>query len=677
MFNGPIKATISTKVLFQSVMKKCCWKILKRSLIICDSPCNNKFGLCRNEIIVGKRTYNNGIIYENFITTNRDEIKSLVVTNNKTRAMVSIINLQEEFYEYSNGCKPHNINELWNYYMEQKRNFLNNIPIYLHLTLLKTLYEKREIEKVLTIIKYLRGRENLVKWFNNNLMILEYIVKLNIEEIIKNFNFLNTKGNLPIPTIVDLIKSLVKEKEIITAEELFGKLGKEYYDVEIYNSMMDGYIKCVRENKLEKSLYILEMMQRNRIKPNIKTYNILLNLFSKVKAQSEAERLFGDIIENGIEPDERGYQGVILSCAKNNDIEKCFHYFDRMIDKGISPTIYHYSTLMSACVKSGYPEIAIDLYTEMVYTTNIRPNGVILTTLMCAWTRLRRKRSYKKKDLDQIFEDIKKYDEPDLIAYTTLINAKSKQLKLDEAIQVYQQMLMHNIKPNVYTYTTLIDASAKLRNLSTALRLFDDMKRMNVSPNQFTYCSIMSAYINNGQLENAFRTFEEMKQNGLNPDIACVNCLLDACNRSGSMKSFFELYSDTIKKYHLIPDNATVTIYIDACTYNNYFNAGKKFYGQIIKNNFPFSVIRLNNQNILAIINFIIKSGNLGEFANLLNFMKQKLFHPSPFIKLVIYNHLNELNNDKEIEAVNRILHGWSDIPTKRDLIKFKKKYSR
>ncbi|GBC16998.2 hypothetical protein GLOIN_2v1884937 [Rhizophagus irregularis DAOM 181602=DAOM 197198] len=133
-------------------------------------------------------------------------------------------------------------------------------------------------------------------------MILEYIVKLNIEEIIKNFNFLNTKGNLPIPTIVDLMKSLIKKKEIITAEELFGKLGKEYYDVEIYNSMMDGYIKCVKENKLEKSLYI-----RN-----------------DAKKWTQTEAVFGDIIENGIEPDERGYQGVNLYYAKNNDIGNVF-----------------------------------------------------------------------------------------------------------------------------------------------------------------------------------------------------------------------------------------------------------------------------------------------------------------------------------------------------------------
>ncbi|CAB5359564.1 unnamed protein product [Rhizophagus irregularis] len=132
----------------------------------------------------------------------------------------------------------------------------------------------------------------IIKCFNNNLMILEYIVKLNIEEIIKNFNFLNTKGNLPIPTIVDLMKSLIKKKEIITAEELFGKLGKEYYDVEIYN----------RLDQIKK--------------------HILLNLFGKLKAQTEA--VFGDIIENGIEPDERGYQGVNLYYAKIMILENVF-----------------------------------------------------------------------------------------------------------------------------------------------------------------------------------------------------------------------------------------------------------------------------------------------------------------------------------------------------------------
>ncbi|RIA85100.1 hypothetical protein C1645_831312 [Glomus cerebriforme] len=677
MFNGPTKAAISTTILFRSIMNKCCLKILRRSLTIFDSFNNNNFILCNNGNNYGKNIKQQQLnIFRRMYSNNRNliaergEITSLVVANNKSRTMIALTNLQQEFYDYSNGCNPHNIDDLWYYYMDQKQTFLNNIPIYLHLTLLKTLYEKKEMKKVLTIIKYLRERKNVIKWFDNNLMILECIIKLNIEEAIEKFNFLNTiKGNLSIKTVKNLISSLIKNNEMITAEELFGKIGREYYDIDVYNSMMNGYVK---EKKLEKTLHLLELMQRSGIKPNLITYNLLLHLFAILKAQNEAEQTFKDMKEAGIFPDHSSYHGVILSCAKNNDYEKCFYYLEHMIRYGIYPNIYHYSIVMSACVKSGYARGAIELYGRMIYVSKIKPNAIILTILMCAWSQLK---SPNSNDLDRIFENIKKYDVPDLIAYTALINAKTKQLKLEEAILVYQQMLKDDIKPNVYTYTTLIDASAKLNNINTALKLFDDMKKRDIHPNQFTYCAIINAFISDGQLSSAFQTFEEMKKNGLKPDVAIINCLMDACNRSGLMNSLFKLYSDLIEKYNLTPDNGTISIYIDACTYNNHFNAGKKFYGNIIKKKFFFSGVKLNNKNYLSIVNLFGQHGYSSEFAKLLNIMKQRLHKPSRILRLVIYNYLYDLDNKKDTEAVNRILDGWVPIPRKGDLFRFKRDY--
>src|ERR1051325_6152483 len=194
----------------------------------------------------------------------------------------------------------------------------------------------------------------------------------------------------------------------------------------------------------------------------------------------------------------------MLSCANNKDIEKCFYYFNHMIGRGITPTIYHYSIIMSACVKTGYTREAIKLFDRMIHVSKIKPNIIISTTLMCAWTKLKSSTPLSHNKIDRIFENVKKHEVPDLMAYTTLINAKTKQLKLEEAILVYQQMLKDEIKPNVYTYTTLLDACAKLRDLNTALKLFEDMKKWNILPNQFTYCAIMDAYINNGQLSDAF-----------------------------------------------------------------------------------------------------------------------------------------------------------------------------
>ncbi|POG71202.1 hypothetical protein GLOIN_2v1609459 [Rhizophagus irregularis DAOM 181602=DAOM 197198] len=43
-----------------------------------------------------------------------------------------------------------------------------------------------------------------------------------------------------------------------------------------------------------------------------------------------------------------------------------------------------------------------------------------------------------------------------------------------------------------------------------------------------------------------------------------------------------------------------IILLIDACTYNNYFNAGKKFYGQIIKNNFPLLLYMVFPLSLIA-----------------------------------------------------------------------------
>ncbi|CAG8520950.1 3763_t:CDS:1 [Funneliformis caledonium] len=692
---GRIKLTFNstTTALFHSILDKCCWKVLRRSLTF-NSPSNNNgiSRLCRSGSMF--RNGNNcrditkqqqqqrltGNIVRrmnsNWESDNGSgEVTNVNVGNNKTQTM-NAIKILHEFFEYTKrDCKDfpinlYNIDELWYFYVNQNHTFLNNIPIHIHLRLLTSLYEEKDIEKVLIIIKYLRGRENIVKWLNNNLMMLECIIKLNIKEAIKKFNWLNImKEKIPIYTVNYLISKLVKSNEIITAEELFGKVGRDYEDVKIYNSMMNGYVK---EKNITKALDLLELMQRNGIKPSLITYNILLNLFGNLKAQAQAEQVFEYMMESGIEPDITSYCGIMLSCANNKNIEKCFYYFKQLTERGIEPNIYIYSILMSACVKAGYTREAIRWFERMVHVSKIEPNVVTLTTLICAW--IKNKPLILNNDtIDLIFEDIKRYGVPDLIAYTALINAKTKQLKLDEAIFVYQQMLKDDIKPNVYTYTILVDACAKLGDLHTSLKLFEDMKKSDIPPNQFTYCAIMVAFVNNGQLSNAFKTFEEMKQHGLQPDIACINCLMDACNRSGLMSLLFQLYSDLTEKYNLKPDNRTISIYIDACAYNDQFHIGKNFYMDLIKNQSP--IITLNIQNFLSIINLLGKNGYSSEIVEVLKVMKQRLIKPDKTIKLAIFTYLYELDKRKEIEDVKCILHGWTSIPNKCDLIKFKNRH--
>src|SRR5437763_393235 len=161
----------------------------------------------------------------------------------------------------------------------------------------------------------------------------------------------------------------------------------------------------------------------------------------------------------------------------------------------------------------------------------IKPNLKNITSLMVSLTK-----DFKNNPvlLDKIFGLIRSEKlQPDVVAYTALINAKAKVLNFKEAIIAYQQMLKEGIKPNIYTYTVLLDASAKLGNFDSTIKFFDDVIKGDIEPNQYAYCIIMNVYANDNQLNKAFEIFDQMRTKGISPDTTCINCLMDACNRLG------------------------------------------------------------------------------------------------------------------------------------------------
>src|SRR5205809_298102 len=98
--------TNSTTTLFHSILIKCCWKMLRNSLTIFDSPSNNRFRLCRNNCMIRNgNNYREIIKHQQLagnmfrrkmyssvgnLTAEKDERTSLVLSNNKARTMNAI-----------------------------------------------------------------------------------------------------------------------------------------------------------------------------------------------------------------------------------------------------------------------------------------------------------------------------------------------------------------------------------------------------------------------------------------------------------------------------------------------------------------------------------------------------------------------------------------------------------
>lgn len=67
--------------------------------------------------------------------------------------------------------------------------------------------------------------------------------------------------------------------------------------------------------------------------------------------------------------------------------------------------------------------------------------------------------------------------------------------------------------PNMVTYTTLINAYCKNDNLNMAKEIFDSMMLRGVGPDLFALTSIINGYCTYGKIEEAMRLFREQKAN--------------------------------------------------------------------------------------------------------------------------------------------------------------------
>jgi pentatricopeptide repeat protein len=86
-------------------------------------------------------------------------------------------------------------------------------------------------------------------------------------------------------------------------------------------------------------------------------------------------------------------------------------------------------------------------------------------------------------------------------------SAKDTTDEATDALLIYEEAKRHNIKPTTFFYNVIISKLAKARKLENALQLFDEMQDLKVAANSITYGAIISACIRAGSESQAIRLF--------------------------------------------------------------------------------------------------------------------------------------------------------------------------
>ncbi|KAG0179760.1 hypothetical protein DFQ28_002249 [Apophysomyces sp. BC1034] len=363
-------------------------------------------------------------------------------------------------------------------------------------------------------------------------------------------------------------------------------------DVTTFNILIDT---CLKFDNHAKALQMFQDMQREKLKPDQITYGTLIDAEARSGDLKGALLLFRDMRARNIRPTERIINSLAnIAAAKHVDataIVDAVHLVEQCNAQGIQLDTKAYNALLSGLAKNGFSARAQSLY-DTVFRSSGKADIFTYTSLTLAYINDHRLDDamdiyYTLRDHHQSHQNSPSSIKLDTTFYTTIISALADPNYDDQRAQVQEGYIVNG-------YGTSDGSSS---SMLTALTLFNDMRQLQVLPNAHTYSTILDAC---GKHKDSYvleQVHNHIKMDlYFDPDIAVYNALMDAYNRVGDGETVLRIWETLLMNPspETAIDPATISIVFDSCGYNGYSHRAQAIWKILKKMDVPMNT---NNYN--------------------------------------------------------------------------------
>ncbi|XP_047158352.1 pentatricopeptide repeat-containing protein At4g21065-like isoform X2 [Vigna umbellata] len=157
------------------------------------------------------------------------------------------------------------------------------------------------------------------------------------------------------------LESYVERKSITKSEKLC-------------NAMIDMFAKC---GDVDRAVKIFREMETRTI---VSWTSVIVGLAMHGRGL-EAVSLFDEMVEQGVEPDDVAFVGVLYACSHSGLVDKGHYYFKTMENRfNIVPKIEHFGCMVDMLSRAGLVKEAV----EFVVAMPVEPNQVIWRSIVTA-----------------------------------------------------------------------------------------------------------------------------------------------------------------------------------------------------------------------------------------------------------------------------------------------------
>ncbi|KAL4590500.1 hypothetical protein LXL04_003431 [Taraxacum kok-saghyz] len=232
---------------------------------------------------------------------------------------------------------------------------------------------------------------------------------------------------------------------------------------------------------------------------NVIHYNIMIRILGKAQRWEELEILLEEMQKIKIESINSTYGTLIDVYSKGGFREKAIHFLDTMNKKKIEPDEVTMGIVLQMYKISGQIEKSEEFFknwsTQKTVPIDTNPQGNISLS------------SY---------------------TYNTLIDTYGKAGRLEDASQMFDEMLKRGIVPNTVTLNSMIHMLGNHGQLDKVESLMQKMEQFQCVPDTRTFNILISVHIKHDNIILATKYFKKMKNSSLFPDSVSYRTLIYA-----------------------------------------------------------------------------------------------------------------------------------------------------
>ncbi|KAF4653913.1 hypothetical protein FOL47_010233 [Perkinsus chesapeaki] len=244
-----------------------------------------------------------------------------------------------------------------------------------------------------------------------------------------------------------------------------------------YGSMIKAYGHA---KDLRKVWSLWTEMRQRSVKPTAITLGCMVDALVTNRYPEDALALIHDMINT---PDCADcvntivYSTVIKGFAMSKQVDRVFDVYQEMIGNNIALNTVSFNTIMDACARGGMMHRVTEIFRDME-AQGVEPDIITYSTIVKGYCLA--------GDVDTAFAVLrdmtndgensgKKKFAPDEIMYNSLLDGCAKQHRVEQALDLLEEMRSHNVAPSNYTLSILVKLLGRARRLMEAFNMVEDL----------------------------------------------------------------------------------------------------------------------------------------------------------------------------------------------------------